>query len=72
GEYPDGGRAEEDRRALHRRLQDGLREQAGRAAAPVTVLGSLLLQAESLWAETVPGAASGAPVPGTAPRTPAE
>ncbi|MFH8218047.1 aromatic acid exporter family protein [Streptomyces sp. NPDC018057] len=72
GADPDGGRAEEDRRALHRRLQDGLREHAERAAAPVTVLGSLLLQAESLWAETVPGAASGAPVPGTAPRTPAE
>lgn len=60
-----GGEPEARRGELHRRLQDGLREHAGRAAAPVTVLGSLLLQAESLWAETVPGAASGA-APGRA------
>ncbi|MEU6478774.1 aromatic acid exporter family protein [Streptomyces sp. NPDC047017] len=60
GEAPadDGGRglAEQPRRELHGRLQEGLREHAGREGAPVTVLGSLLLQADSLWAETVPGA----------------
>ncbi|MFB7596615.1 aromatic acid exporter family protein [Streptomyces sp. NPDC056160] len=71
----DGEQAEAARRALHRQLQEGLRDQAGRAAAPVTVLGSLLLQAESLWAETVPGAASGAArrtAADIAPRTAAE
>nr|BFD81139.1 aromatic acid exporter family protein [Streptomyces sp. Xyl84] len=65
GESGSGGEPEAKRWELHRRLQDGLREHAGRAAAPVTVLGSLLLQAENLWAETVPGAASGA-APGRA------
>nr|WP_179350288.1 aromatic acid exporter family protein [Streptomyces sp. Alain-F2R5] len=40
---------------LHRRLQEGLREQAGQGAARTAVLGTLLLQAENLWAEVVPG-----------------
>ncbi|MFH9570993.1 aromatic acid exporter family protein [Streptomyces sp. NPDC017230] len=39
---------------LHRRLQDGLREQAGHGAARTAVLGTLLLQAENLWSEIVP------------------
>ncbi len=39
---------------LHRRLQEGLREHAGREAAPTAVLGTLLLQAENLWADIVP------------------
>lgn len=38
---------------LHEQLQTRLREQAGQGAAPTAVLGSLLLQAENLWAETV-------------------
>ncbi|MFF8594752.1 aromatic acid exporter family protein [Streptomyces sp. NPDC015220] len=66
GERPDEGpdgqpdeRGEATRRELHHRLQDGLREHAAREPAPTTVLGSLLLQAESLWAEAVPRAARG-------------
>ncbi|MFE6595801.1 aromatic acid exporter family protein [Streptomyces sp. NPDC057781] len=39
---------------LHRRLQEGLREHAGQEAARTAVLGTLLLQAENLWAEIVP------------------
>ncbi|MGC9377401.1 FUSC family protein [Streptomyces sp. MH13] len=39
---------------LHRRLQEGLREHAGQEAARTAVLGTLLLQAENLWAEVVP------------------
>ncbi|AKZ59774.1 putative integral membrane protein [Streptomyces ambofaciens ATCC 23877] len=39
---------------LHRRLQEGLREEAGQGAARTAVLGTLLLQAENLWAEIVP------------------
>lgn len=35
-------------------LRDGLREHAGQEAADTTVLGTLLLQAENLWSETVP------------------
>ncbi|MFE0180955.1 FUSC family protein [Streptomyces olivaceus] len=38
---------------LHRRLQEGLREQ-GQGAARTAVLGTLVLQAENLWAEIVP------------------
>ncbi|MFG3337204.1 aromatic acid exporter family protein [Streptomyces tendae] len=38
---------------LHRRLQEGLREHAGQGAARTAVLGTLLLQAENLWAEVV-------------------
>ncbi len=50
--------AGETRRELRRRLHDGLREHAGRRTARATVLGSLLLQAESLWTEIVPHTAS--------------
>nr|WP_247695931.1 FUSC family protein [Streptomyces sp. b94] len=39
---------------LHRRLQEGLREHAGQEAARTAVLGTLLLQAENLWADIVP------------------
>ncbi|MCX5041019.1 aromatic acid exporter family protein [Streptomyces coelicoflavus] len=46
--------AEETMEELHRRLQEGLREHAGREAARTAVLGTLLLQAENLWAEIVP------------------
>ncbi|MGW7256672.1 FUSC family protein [Streptomyces sp. NPDC054834] len=46
--------AEEARRELRRQLEEGLREHAGREAPRAAVLGSLLLQAENLWAETVP------------------
>ncbi|GAA4789087.1 FUSC family protein [Streptomyces ziwulingensis] len=53
---------------LHERLQEGLREHARHGAGPAAVLGTLLLQAEDIWAETVPaddgtGSATGA-VPG--------
>ncbi|MFV0132323.1 FUSC family protein [Streptomyces sp. HMX87] len=51
---------------LHQRLQEGLREQAGRGAAQATVLGTLLLEAENIWAETLP--ADGAEEAGTAGR----
>ncbi|WP_407111993.1 aromatic acid exporter family protein (plasmid) [Streptomyces sp. DSM 116494] len=44
-------RTEAVMRDLHERLQEGLREQAGRGAARTAVLGTLLLQAENLWAE---------------------
>ncbi|GGV56868.1 FUSC family protein [Streptomyces massasporeus] len=40
---------------LHEELQDGLRRHAGEGAAHTAVLGTLLLQAENLWAETAPG-----------------
>ncbi|MFE4052536.1 aromatic acid exporter family protein [Streptomyces sp. YIM B13518] len=43
-------------RKLHEKLQDGLREQAGRGAARTAVLGTLVLQAENLWAELDGGA----------------
>ncbi|MFC3348659.1 aromatic acid exporter family protein [Streptomyces echinoruber] len=46
------GRALEE---LHRNLQDSLREHAGRSSARTAVLGTLLLQAENIWAEAVPG-----------------
>jgi hypothetical protein len=59
GEEEVDERVEETRRELHRRLQEGLREQAGYGADRTTVLGSLLLQAENLWADTVPAAARG-------------
>ncbi|MGX4687988.1 FUSC family protein [Streptomyces sp. JNUCC 63] len=41
---------------LHDRMQEALREQAGREAIRTTVLGSLLLQAENVWAEVAPSA----------------
>ncbi|MGX1563538.1 FUSC family protein [Streptomyces sp. NPDC055506] len=40
--------------ALHQELQEKLRRHAGEGAAHTAVLGTLLLQAENLWAETVP------------------
>jgi hypothetical protein len=49
-------RVEEAMWEQHERLQEGLREQAAHATARATVLGTLLLQAENLWTETVPGA----------------
>ncbi|WP_243762483.1 aromatic acid exporter family protein [Streptomyces sp. Tu 3180] len=49
-------RTESVMRELHERLQEGLREQAGRGAARTAVLGTLLLQAENLWAELDPDA----------------
>ncbi|MEU9170551.1 aromatic acid exporter family protein [Streptomyces sp. NPDC048420] len=47
-------RTETAMRELRERLQDGLREHAGQGADGTTVLGTLLLQAENLWSETVP------------------
>lgn len=41
-------------RELHRQLQEGLREHAGQGAEHTAVLGTLLLQAENLWAEILP------------------
>ncbi|WP_258199070.1 aromatic acid exporter family protein [Streptomyces sp. A244] len=41
-------------RELHEELQENLRRHAGEGAAHTAVLGTLLLQAENLWAETVP------------------
>ncbi len=49
-EQPDREAMEE----LHERLQQELREYARRGAATTAVLGTLLLQAENLWAETMP------------------
>jgi hypothetical protein len=45
------GQTEAVMRELHERLQEGLREHAGRGAARTAVLGALVLQAENLWAE---------------------
>ncbi len=59
GARPDrllDGRTEEVMRELHTELQEGLREQAGQGAARAAVLGTLLLQAENLWADLDPGA----------------
>ncbi len=59
GERADGdteAATEETMEELHRRLQEGLREHAGQEAARTAVLGTLLLQAENLWAELVPEA----------------
>ncbi|MFI6854110.1 aromatic acid exporter family protein [Streptomyces sp. NPDC050416] len=50
---PDDER-EERMRELHRYLQDRLREHAGLGAEHTAVLGTLLLQAENLWAEILP------------------
>nr|WP_205615596.1 FUSC family protein [Streptomyces harenosi] len=58
GEAGEGASAEGPAEAaleeLHLRLQEGLREHAGQEAARAAVLGTLLLQAENLWAETLP------------------
>ncbi|MFB6847398.1 aromatic acid exporter family protein [Streptomyces sp. NPDC056373] len=50
-----GEETEKAMQELHEELQDGLRRHAGEGAAHTAVLGTLLLQAENLWAETVPG-----------------
>ncbi|MFH8901296.1 aromatic acid exporter family protein [Streptomyces coeruleorubidus] len=50
-----GDEREERMRELHRYLQERLREHAGMGAAHTAVLGTLLLQAENLWAEVLPG-----------------
>jgi hypothetical protein len=44
-------RAEAAMRELHRTLQTSLRDHAGLSAARTAVLGTLLLQAENIWAE---------------------
>ncbi|MGA5116078.1 FUSC family protein [Streptomyces pseudogriseolus] len=43
-------------RDLHTRLQEGLTREAGRGAARTAVLGTLVLQAENLWADLAPDA----------------
>ncbi|WP_226029768.1 FUSC family protein [Streptomyces hyderabadensis] len=53
-EAAPGAATEATMEELHRRLQEGLREHAGQGAARTAVLGTLLLQAENLWAEVVP------------------
>ncbi|MFD5342102.1 FUSC family protein [Streptomyces hawaiiensis] len=50
-----GEESEKAMRELHEELQEKLRRHAGEGAAHTMVLGTLLLQAENLWAETVPG-----------------
>jgi hypothetical protein len=54
GEARPDDHAEAAMRELRGQLQDGLREHAGQNAEGTTVLGTLLLQAENLWSETVP------------------
>ncbi|MFF9803816.1 aromatic acid exporter family protein [Streptomyces coeruleorubidus] len=49
-----GDEREERMRELHRYLQERLREHAGLGAEHTAVLGTLLLQAENLWAEILP------------------
>ncbi|MGW0336366.1 FUSC family protein [Streptomyces sp. NPDC003011] len=51
----DGG-GEDAMRELHEQLQEELRKHATHGAAQAAVLGTLLLQAENLWTETVPSA----------------
>lgn len=60
GDDGDGGddadpdsRAEASMLRLQSELQEWLREHAGQGAARATVLGTLLLQAENVWSETV-------------------
>lgn len=53
GSRPDE-RTEAVMRQLHEDLREGLREHAGRGAGRAAVLGTLLLQAENLWADLVP------------------
>ncbi|MER5374890.1 aromatic acid exporter family protein [Streptomyces sp. NPDC002553] len=59
GEGPPNGESAEERDAemaeLRGQLQEALRDHAGQGAAHTAVLGSLLLQAENLWAEALPG-----------------
>lgn len=44
---------------LRQELQDWLREHAGQGAPGTAVLGTLLLQAENVWSETVPAGQHG-------------
>ncbi|MEU3841292.1 FUSC family protein [Streptomyces sp. NPDC028635] len=48
-------RREEEMEELRCRLQKSLQEHVGLGASVTTVLGTLLLEAESIWAEAVPG-----------------
>lgn len=59
GEEALEDRSEATMLQLQRELQDGLREHAGQGAARTTVLGTLLLQAENVWSETVPAGQRG-------------
>ncbi|MFE1751250.1 FUSC family protein [Streptomyces anandii] len=52
---PPDGAARAAMEELHGHVQEALREHAGREATRTAVLGSLLLQAENVWAEVVPG-----------------
>jgi hypothetical protein len=52
-------KAEAEMEELRARLQGSLREHAGQGAAHTAVLGTLLLQAENLWAEVLAGARQG-------------
>ncbi|MFH8798522.1 aromatic acid exporter family protein [Streptomyces sp. NPDC017936] len=54
-EHERAEREEREREELRARLQSSLREHAGQGAAHTAVLGTLLLQAENLWAEALPG-----------------
>ncbi|MFJ8533709.1 aromatic acid exporter family protein [Streptomyces sp. NPDC093591] len=54
GDTCPGVRTEAAMLGLHQELQDLLRDHAGQGAARATVLGTLLLQAENVWSETVP------------------
>ncbi|MEU2283313.1 aromatic acid exporter family protein [Streptomyces sp. NPDC013178] len=53
-ECPDA-ETETEMEELRARLQGSLRDHAGQGAAHTAVLGTLLLQAENLWVEAVPG-----------------
>ncbi|MFJ8196601.1 aromatic acid exporter family protein [Streptomyces sp. NPDC096152] len=53
---PPDRATEEAMEELHGRVQEALREHAGRETAGTTVLGTLLLQAQNVWAEVVPAA----------------
>jgi hypothetical protein len=64
GETGSGQPTREAMEDLHRRLQEGLREHARRSSQTAAVLGTLLLQAENLWAGTMP---DGEPADGTGP-----
>lgn len=55
---PDAAR-EAEMEELRGRLQDSLRDQAGDGSAHTAVLGTLLLQAENLWAELMPAPRDG-------------
>ncbi|WP_206341817.1 FUSC family protein [Streptomyces ureilyticus] len=50
--YGTDRRAEATMRELHEALQTSLRDHAGLGAPRAAVLGTLLLQAENIWAET--------------------